>query len=223
MIWPINRVGKLYLVQSKFKSWKLVQTWMVSFFINENNIGNRSGIRDGVYKSCFAQFVYLIFDDRGLFWLNGSFILENGGNNVPCVDTMFNNRWIKPRNLGIGPSKDITKFLKNCFVWSEFLRGARSTKGNIFNHPGGGWYIEFNGWWNVGHVTFFKGVRCRDWIFKQMDTSMDEVFCFDRELVRRSRRLIEDEEGAMVKIIPRIFRSQKLFKYLLIIVKVAHG
>ena len=35
-------------------------------FINGNMIGNPSGIRNGVYKSFFAQFLNLIFVDMGL-------------------------------------------------------------------------------------------------------------------------------------------------------------
>ena len=35
-------------------------------FINGNMIGNPSGIRNGVYKVCFAQFIDPSFDGKGL-------------------------------------------------------------------------------------------------------------------------------------------------------------
>ena len=78
-----------------------IDTNAILSFINRNKIRNQSAISNGLYKACFVQFFNLVFEERGLLWVNGSFILEKMGHIEPCVDAMFNDKWIKPRNLGI--------------------------------------------------------------------------------------------------------------------------
>ena len=54
--------------------------------------------------------------------MNGSLLLAHVCNIGPSFNTMFNDGWINPKNLGIGPSKNITELLKKCFVGSHFFR-----------------------------------------------------------------------------------------------------
>ena len=103
------------------------------FFINGNNIRNPSGIRDGVYETYFAQFLDLSLYGRSFCGVNGSLILVNRCNIRPCFNTMFDDGWIKPRNIDIGPRENTMELLKKIFLGIHLFQGARGSKCNVLN------------------------------------------------------------------------------------------
>ena len=52
-------------------------------------------------------------------------ILVHGGHIEPCVDVVLNYGWIQPGHFSVGLGEDVTEFLEERFVGSDFFRGAR--------------------------------------------------------------------------------------------------
>ena len=93
-------------------------------FIHGNKISNPSGVCNGVNEPGCVQLLYFGFD-RGHFGrMDGSLLLAYGGHIEPCVDVVFHDGWIQPGNFSARPSKDVTEFLEESFVGSDFFRGA---------------------------------------------------------------------------------------------------
>ena len=104
------------------------------FFINGNRIRNPSGVGNGVNESGCVQLLYLGFD-CGLFGrMDGPFLLAYGGHIEPCVNVVFHDGWIQPRNFSVRPGKDVAEFLEESFVGSYFLQGAGFPQHDLFNN-----------------------------------------------------------------------------------------
>ena len=112
-------------------------------------------------------------------------------------------RSIESGNFGVGPGENIAEFFEKLSVSFNLFWGALGTQGDIFFDS---WFdrnVNFNGRRNVGHVSFFESIRCRDGIFEPIDCIGNEVFSFHNILVMG---LLWEEVCAMVHIIPRKVR-----------------
>ena len=97
--------------------------------------------------------------------MNGSQLLTDRFGIRPCVDMVFDNGGIKSGHFRIGPGENIAEFFENLGVSFDFFRGALGAQGDIFFDS---WFdrnVNFNGRRDVGHVSFFESIRCRDGIF----------------------------------------------------------
>ena len=63
----------------------------------------------------------------------------------------------------------------------------------------------FNGWQNVRHVPFFEGIWCWDWVLEPVNLPMDEIFGLHGKLVGLRHKIFQEEERAMVHVIPWVF------------------
>ena len=82
------------------------------FFIHGNRIRNPGGVGNGVNEVGCAQLLYLGFDHDHFGRMDGPLILVYGGHIRPCVDVVFHDGWIQPKNFSVRPGKGVTKFLK---------------------------------------------------------------------------------------------------------------
>ena len=91
------------------------------FFIHGNRIRNPSGVRNGVNEADYLQLLDFGFD-RGCFGrMDGPLLLAHRGHIRPCIDVVFHDGWIQPRNFSVRPSKDVMEFLEESFVGSDFF------------------------------------------------------------------------------------------------------
>ena len=104
------------------------------FLIHWNSIRNPSGVGDGVDEASCAQLLYLGFDCDHFGRMDGLLLLVHGGHIGPCVDVVFYDGWIQPRHFSVRPSKDVTEFLEECFVGSNFFRGAGCPQHDFLNN-----------------------------------------------------------------------------------------
>ena len=91
------------------------------FFIHENRIRNPSGVHNGVNEASCLQLLNLSFDCDSFGGMDGPFLLAYGGHIGPCVDVVFHDGWIQPRNFNVRPCKDVTELLEESFVGSDFF------------------------------------------------------------------------------------------------------
>ena len=91
------------------------------FFIHRNKIRNLSGVRNGVNEASCAQLLYLGFDHGHFGRMDGPLLLAYRGHIGPCVNVVFHDGWIQPRNFSVRPSKDVMEFLEESFVGSDFF------------------------------------------------------------------------------------------------------
>ena len=56
--------------------------------------------------------------------MDGPLLLAYGGHIGPCVNVVFHDGWIQLKNFSVTPGKDVTEFLEESFVGSDFFRGV---------------------------------------------------------------------------------------------------
>ena len=106
------------------------------FFIHGNRIRNPSGIGNGVDEARCAQLLYLGFDCGHFGRMVGPLLFTYGGHIRTCVDVLFHDGWIQVEHFSLRPGKDVTKFLEESFVGSDFFRGAGFPQHDFFNNIG---------------------------------------------------------------------------------------
>jgi hypothetical protein len=112
--------------------------------------------------------------------MEGAFILTNGGDIQPGVDSMFNYRRIKAKHLHIGPDKNVSVFLKESFVSNDLFRGACGTYGDLFYNVWFNGNVNFDSGGDIGHVPLFKIMGGRDRIFEPVNVPWgNKNFGFD--------------------------------------------
>jgi hypothetical protein len=82
---------------------------------------------------------------------------------------MFDDRGIEARHFHVGPGKNVSIFLEEGFICDDFLRSSSSSNGDFFDDAIFDGNVDFNGWGNVGHVSFFKSIRGRNGVFEPVD------------------------------------------------------
>ena len=107
---------------------------------------------------------------------------------------VFHDGWIQTSNFIVRPGKDVTKFLEESFVGSDFLQGAGCPQHDLFNNLGIGRDVDFDGWRDVVHVPFFEGVWCWDGVLEPVEFPMNEIFGFHEKLVRLRHKFFGEEE-----------------------------
>jgi len=169
------------------------------FLENGNWVGYPSGVFNGVNETNLLELIDFGFDSVTSGRMNGSQLLTDWFGIRPCVDMVFDNGGIESGHFGVGLGENIAEFLEKLSVSFNFFRCASGTQGDIFFDS---WFdrnVNFNGRRDIGHVSFFESIRCRDGIFEPIDFIGNEVFSFHSILVMG---LLWEEVCAMVHIIP---------------------
>ena len=104
------------------------------FFIHGNRIRNLSGVCNGVTEADYAQLLYLSFDHDHFGRMDGPLLLSYGGHIGPCVDVVFHDGWIQAGHFSVKLGKDVTKFLEESFIGSDFFQGAGCPQHDFFNN-----------------------------------------------------------------------------------------
>ena len=94
------------------------------FFIHGNKIRNPSGVHNGVNEVGCAQLLDFVFDRGNFGGMDWTLLLVHKGHIEPCIDVVFHDGWIQPGHFSVRPGKDVTEFLEESFVGSDFFRGA---------------------------------------------------------------------------------------------------
>ena len=104
------------------------------FFIHGNRIRNPSGVCNGINEAGCAQLLDFSIDLGNFGTMDVLFLLAHGGHIEPCVDVVFHDGWIQLRNFSVRPGKDVTEFLEESFVGSDFFRGVGCPQHDFFNN-----------------------------------------------------------------------------------------
>ena len=169
------------------------------FLENRNGVRNPSGVFDGVNETSLLELIDFGFNSVTSGRMNGSHLLADWFGVRPGVDMMLDNGRIESGHFRIGPGEDIAEFFEKLGVSFNFFRGALGTQCDVFFDSWCGRNVNFDGRRDIGHVSFFESIRCRDGVFEPIDCMGNEVFGFHSVLVMG---LLWEEICAMVHIIP---------------------
>ena len=82
------------------------------------------------------QLLNFRFDHDSFGGMDWSLRLSHGDDIGPCVDVVFHNGWIQPKNFSVGPDKDVTELCANAngtlfFIHKNKIRNPSGVRNGV--------------------------------------------------------------------------------------------